>query len=149
MISYNREFNIRTIVDKLSSQTFKGTVELIIWNNNPRYSLQFVNQDFSHRFANLVVIESSFNYYCFVRSAVASLARGKFLLFCDDDVFPKENFLKSFYDNFLRLEKEHSAYELVITLKGNVFHTQHPAFDINFWVNFDNIHHIDQSDDEQ
>lgn len=34
LISYKREYNIPQIVEQLSKQTYKGIIELIIWNNS-------------------------------------------------------------------------------------------------------------------
>ena len=103
MISYKRVRNLEEILSSLTKQTSKVTIELIIWNNNPTISLKWLKEKFENKFANLVIIESSFNYYCIIRSAISSLARGEYLMFLDDDVMPYEDFIEVYMNEIDRL----------------------------------------------
>ena len=46
------------------------------------------------------VFHSSRNQYCVVRFAAASLATGRLILFCDDDVMPGPDYVASFVERY-------------------------------------------------
>jgi hypothetical protein len=52
------------------------------------------NACFSTKSKSLELIQSSENYFCIVRSAVACLMKSDVLVICDDDVMPEADFLQ-------------------------------------------------------
>jgi hypothetical protein len=95
--SYKRTYNIRRLLDDLTSQNFAGPYEIILWNNNRDESatLDRIVTEFKGR-VDIRLIHSSINYYCIVRLAIAQLMRSPLLLICDDDVVPTRRYVAHF-----------------------------------------------------
>ncbi|CAG2113775.1 unnamed protein product, partial [Medioppia subpectinata] len=145
--------------------TFKGNVEIIVWNNNSsrshtvseicdKYMIQ------SNEQKSLQLINSSKNYFCAVRLAMPQLMQSQRLLICDDDCIPGPEFIdffvskhntypEDFIDFFV---SKHNTYpEDVLCLRGHQFlehklNEQNPS---NFWIDYENLRFISDERPEQ
>jgi hypothetical protein len=117
--TYTRHQNLPLILDKFCQQDYSGTFELIVWNNNYQNSKELDALYQLHRDKiNIKVIHSTMNIFCMPRIALRPLFRGSTVVFCDDDVIPKRNYLT-------HLVKKHREFgtNTVICLTGNSFLT--------------------------
>ena len=147
--SYKRTHNLSSILTKLLyEQTYKGRVEIIVWNNN-RARQRTVEDIISKLQPNatdcprmrLELISSSENHFCSVRFAMPQLMHSDKLLICDDDIIPGSDFI-SF---FLRNHAQH-PHDVLCT-RGNYF-LPHKAPDQNphqIWTNYDCVRFCDDS----
>ena len=95
--SYKRVYNLKHLLDCFNNQDFTGTFEVILWNNNheTQQEVASIAAPFMKKL-NIRLIQSTENYYCIIRLAVANLMRSDLLLVCDDDVVPKPNYISGF-----------------------------------------------------
>jgi hypothetical protein len=120
LISYKRVPTLRSILQAFTKQSFGGSFEVILWNNNsdPKI-IETVDKIASSFSSSLVlrVIHSSENYYCIVRLAVSQLMRSNVMILCDDDVIPSSSYLSTFW----KKRKEYGP-DAIIGFRGHVFH---------------------------
>lgn len=143
MCSYNRVYNIESILERFVEQDFDGTFQIILWNNNydRRDELDAIVAAFADRLS-LTVIHSTFNFYCIIRLAVGSLMRSDELLICDDDVLPSPNYIS----HFLHKRNEYGS-DAVICLRGHVFlpHSVDEENPGRIWTDYEHIRFYDES----
>ena len=97
--SYKRVYNMDALLKAFAEQTFAGSFEVIVWNNN--YDARQEIDDLYEKYKaqiNLKVIHSTENFYCVIRLAIASLIRSEFILVCDDDVKPLPGYISLFME---------------------------------------------------
>lgn len=90
-------------LQKLAAQTYAGKWEIILWNNNPSIADEVQAAARAIENVPLTCITTSTNYLGRARFAAAELARGRLLMFCDDDILPGERFIERFvwsYDTY-------------------------------------------------
>lgn len=109
VISFSRVAELDSLIGKLCDQSFDGSWQTVIWNNNHCVARQVneIVQKHSAR-GSIELIQSTYNYHCIVRMALSVLARGRLLLFCDDDVVPERDYLKAFVERYHALIKDRS-----------------------------------------
>ncbi|CAG2107225.1 unnamed protein product [Medioppia subpectinata] len=149
--SFKRTHHLPQILDSLwNGQTFKGNVEIIVWNNNSSRSHtvseicdKYIVQ--SNEQKSLQLINSSKNYFCAVRLAMPQLMQSQRLLICDDDCIPGPEFIDFFVS-------KHNTYpEDVLCLRGHLFlehklNEQNPS---NFWLDYENLRFVSDERPEQ
>ncbi|XP_055329290.1 uncharacterized protein LOC129581980 [Paramacrobiotus metropolitanus] len=119
--SYKRTHHLLKILTAIwERQDFSGTMQIIVWNNNEWRSRlvhqicePFIARSNSQR--SLELVNSTANYYCSVRFAIASLMKSDNLLICDDDILPENNFIRFF------MEARAVHPEDVLCLRGHKF----------------------------
>jgi glycosyltransferase involved in cell wall biosynthesis len=103
LLTYNRPECLEAQLDKLSIQTYSGSWELIIWNNNPAIdsTIETAIRHFSVEHS-VTRITATTNYMGQARFAAAELARGNLFMSCDDDIVPGPEFLARFVQAYHR-----------------------------------------------
>jgi hypothetical protein len=119
--SYKRIYNLEPLLEKFTQQDFSGTFEVYIWNNNvdTHQELKQIYDKYKNKL-NLKLINSTENYYCIIRCAMASIIKSELMLFCDDDVVPSSGYLSFFHNKYLEYGKDS-----VICLRGHKFYPHH------------------------
>lgn len=145
--SYKRLDNIAVILEALCQQTYDGTFEVIIWNNNK--DTQDALEHICARFRDVLditLIQSSFNYYCVVRLAAASLVRSPDILICDDDVIPSTHYVA----RFMSKRREYGP-EAVLCIRGHVFlpHDMDEENPGRIWTDYEHIRFFDEGVDDR
>lgn len=101
--SYKRLHNMDRLFQCLAKQELETdqTFEVILWNNNYGVSkeLRAIADPFVQGL-NMKIIDSSENFYCIIRLAVAHLMRSDIMLICDDDVIPQPSFIQRFLQKY-------------------------------------------------
>jgi GT2 family glycosyltransferase len=117
LCSYKRVQNVGPILESLCNQTYSGSFEIIIWNNNidAAADLEAAVAPFRSRL-ELTMLHSSRNFYCIVRLAVTHLIRGNALMICDDDVQPAPGYLATFVEGL-----RDAGDKAVVCARGNTF----------------------------
>ena len=108
--TFNREKNIFQIINSLYKQNnIIKNFEIIICDSNSKNKIKLIN--LQNLFANLsiVYLNCKINHQAFKRNYGASKARGKYIIFIDDDCFPDVNFLYN-HLKILRLNKKKIIY---------------------------------------
>lgn len=141
--SYKRVYNIQKILEAFKGQEFEGNFEIILWNNNSetQSELSQIVSKFKSKM-DIRLIQSSENYYCIVRLAVAHLMRSEFLLICDDDVIPRPNYISTFTSKY-----QEYGPKAVLCCRGHVFaphevNVENPKV---FWENYEHLRFYDES----
>lgn len=119
VISYNRVNGLLRLIERLQRQQYSGSWQIILWNNNKEFAPSIdtiVNT--VYKSIPIEVIHSSSNYHCVVRMAAATLARGRLIMFCDDDIIPESTYLETFTTRFAELER---LGEVAICGRGHHF----------------------------
>ncbi|MBM4299948.1 MAG: glycosyltransferase [Deltaproteobacteria bacterium] len=109
VLTYQRRAALAALLRSLLQQKLGSLpLELIVCNNAPGIRLK--PSRFSslgrlfRQFANLKIFNSSYNWRCRVRYAVATLAAHDTVMFIDDDItLLDRNFIRYMYDNFRTL----------------------------------------------
>jgi len=115
--SYSRIHHLGGLIDRFHKQDFSGTFELIIWNNNVENvteidRLYAVYKDLM----DIKIIHSVKNYFCIPRIALVGLLRGNGVVWCDDDVIIKPNYLRHLYDKYRQF-----GTNTVVCISGHTF----------------------------
>ena len=115
--SYRRTHNLRRLLQSLCHQTYRGAIEVIVWNNNAD-AVDAVNEAVAplRSQLDLTVIHSDRNFYCTVRLAVPHLMSSERLMICDDDVLPGADYLQTFVSAL-----EAAGARSVICARGHTF----------------------------
>lgn len=114
---YKRVNKLPELLTRFTQQDYSGTFEMILWNNNRETQDEVEEICKPHMQAlNIRLIQSSENYYCIIRLAVAKLMRSNLLLICDDDVVPE----KSYISTFIAKYKQHGP-RVALCCRGHVF----------------------------
>ncbi|XP_062510621.1 uncharacterized protein LOC134186635 isoform X2 [Corticium candelabrum] len=115
--TYTRTQNLPDILNRLCQQDFKGSFEVVIWNNNER-THEFVERVYGEYAGqlDLKLQLSSENYYCMPRLSAASLMQSDILITCDDDVLPERTYVSQFVEK----HKEYGG-ETVLCCSGHSF----------------------------
>ena len=115
--SYKRVYNLKRQLECFKNQDFSGIFEVIIWNNNhdTQEEVASITAPFMKEL-NIRLIQSSENYYCIVRLAVAKLMRSDLLLVCDDDVIPNPSYISKFMSKY----KEYGP-RVALCCRGHLF----------------------------
>ena len=147
MCSYNRVYNLESILERFVEQDFNGTFQVILWNNN--YEKREEVDDICSKFADslsLTVIHSSYNFYCIIRLAAGSLMRSDELLICDDDVFPSANYISHFLN-----KRDEYGTDAVICIRGHVFlpHSVDEEDPGRIWSDYEHIRFYDETVDDR
>lgn len=124
--SYSRLHHLSNLIDSFLKQDFTGTFELIIWNNNADYIKEVDSLYVIYK--NLIeikIIHSTKNYFCIPRLSLNSLLRGACVVWCDDDILVKPNYLSKLYKKHLQF-----GPNVLVCICGHSFLT--PDIDENF-----------------
>jgi glycosyltransferase involved in cell wall biosynthesis len=147
MCSYKRVHQIGEILKRLCDQDYAGKFEILLWNNNSSTvdELNTLFSAFQDKLA-LRLIQSSENFYCSIRLALANLIRSPLMLVLDDDVLPN----KSYISEFMRKHEEYGS-EAVLCCRGHVFlphrlSEEHPEL---FWEEYEHLQFFDESIDDR
>ena len=129
--TYKRVYNLKRQLECFKNQNFTGTFEIIIWNNNheTQQEVASITAPFMKEI-NIRLIQSTKNYYCIIRLAVANLMRSDLLIVCDDDVIPKPNYISKFVSKY----KEYGP-KAILCCRGQVFalHEMNEEKPEEFW----------------
>lgn len=134
---YKRVYNLKYQLDCFKQQDYSGSFEVILWNNNAETQREVADitapyMDELH----IRLIQSSANYYCIIRLAVARLMQSDFLLICDDDVVPKPCYISTFVAKY----KEYGP-RVALCCRGHVFtqlHSLNEEEPQKFWESHEN-----------
>lgn len=118
---YKRVYNLKHQLECFKQQDYSGQFELILWNNNPdthqevaSIAAPYIND------LHISLIQSTTNYYCIIRLAVARLMHSDTLLICDDDVIPKPSYISTFLSKY----KEYGP-RVALCCRAHVFTKPH------------------------
>lgn len=141
--SYKRLYNMDALLQALTEQDFGGIFEVIIWNNN--YEARREIDDLYEKYKGLLelkVINSTENFYCVIRMAMASLIRSEFILICDDDVKPRPAYVTTFMEK----AKEYGP-DSVLCCRGHVFkpHVLNEEEPQRFWTDYEHLTFFDET----
>ncbi|ODN01496.1 GDP-perosamine synthase [Orchesella cincta] len=149
--SYKRTHHLPKLLESLwENQDFKGTYQIIIWNNNDCRNC--IVRDCTKKYIesssikrSLELISSSENYYCSIRFAMPALMKSDCLLICDDDILPGRNFISFFHSAHSKHPKD------VLCVRGHVFspHELQVHDPTNVWMDYDNLRFHDDDQPEQ
>ena len=134
--SYNRVYNLEHLFDCFMKQDYQGSFEMILWNNNSETQAEVAKIAAPYmKKLNIRLIQSSQNYYCIIRLAVANLMQSDLLLICDDDVVPGPNYISTFLSKY-----EQYGPEAAICCRGHVFgqHSLNDEDPHEFWKSYKN-----------
>lgn len=84
ILNWEQRCNIPRIVTKL--QLISPNIDIWIWNNNPMTYIKNTGI-----LKKCVIFNSSQNFFCPVRHAIAMLVYSKYILFIDDDILPTKD----------------------------------------------------------
>lgn len=137
MCCYKRVYNLKRQLDCFKQQDYPGTFEFILWNNNTETQKEVADivvpyLDELH----IHLIQSTTNYYCIIRLAVARLMQSDLLLICDDDVIPKPCYISTFMAKY----KEYGP-RAALCCRGHVFTQEHSLNEEQpelFWKSHEN-----------
>jgi glycosyltransferase involved in cell wall biosynthesis len=140
--SYKRVYNMDALLQAFTTQTFAGSFEVLVWNNN--YEAREEIERLSERYRTLLdlkVIHSTENFFCVIRLAIASLIRSDFILICDDDVKPLPGYIALF------MEKAKEYPDSVLCCRGHVFkpHVLNEEEPQRFWTDYEYLAFFDES----
>lgn len=109
--TFNREENLRKIIKLFNNQVnfVKDKFEVIICDSNSNNKLKIKNFIKNYLNLNISYYVCKINHQAVKRNFGAKKARGKFLIFIDDDCFPESNFLFTYYKE-LKLNKIKVVY---------------------------------------
>jgi len=149
--SYRRTNNLHSILESLlCKQTFAGTLQIIVWNNNEtrekvvrQICEPYLKRNSSTRFLEL--ISSTSNHYCIIRACMLHLMRSDVLLICDDDVIPKQSFIQFFVDAHQLHDKD------ILAVRGHKFlpHQLNHADPWSEWTKYTHVRFVDDDQLEQ
>ena len=149
--SYKRTKSLQSILESLlCRQSFAGTVQVIVWNNNEarekvvRKICEPYLKGSSSR-SSLELISSTSNHYCIIRACMLHLMCSDLLLICDDDIIPKESFIQFFVDAHHRHKND------VLAVRGHKFlpHQLNHADPRAEWLDYDHVRHVRFVGDDQ
>ena len=134
--SYKRVYNMKHLLDCFERQDYQGRFETIIWNNNSDTQAEVteIASPYMEKL-NIRLIQSSQNYYCIIRLAVANLMQSDLLLICDDDIVPKPNYISTFIAKY-----EQYGPRVALSCRGHVFgqHSLNDEDPHQFWKSYCN-----------
>lgn len=143
--TYSRVHNLANLLQCFVDQDYEGSFEIVVWNNNivNNQALEDLLTQYKDRL-ELKVLNSTKNYYCIPRIALTSLLRGKNIVFCDDDIVPKPNYLSYLHAKYLEF-----GPNALVTSSGDSFLTtdmdeDHPH--LVWWYGGVTLHSIDQEE---
>ena len=140
--SYNRVYNMDALLQAFTTQTFAGSFEVLVWNNNyeAREEIELLYERYKTQL-DLKVIHSTENFFCVIRLAIASLIRSDFILICDDDVKPLPGYIALF------MEKAKEYPDSVLCCRGHVFkpHALNEEEPQRFWTDYEYLAFFDES----
>lgn len=120
VVSFARVHALPELLRSLGTQRFEGSLNCIVWNN-ARARVDEVDEIAGRAVGLQVdVFHSSRNQFCTVRFAAASLATGRLILFCDDDVIPGSDYVARFVERH-RLLSAQSAQPVALCGCGHQF----------------------------
>ena len=134
--SYKRVYNLNRLLECFRHQDFMGSFETIIWNNNSETQKEVAEIAAPYMDdLNIRLIQSSQNYYCIIRLAVANLMQSDLLLICDDDVVPKANYISTFISKY-----EKYGRRVALCCRGHIFgqHSLNEEDPHEFWKSYCN-----------
>ena len=137
MCCYKRVYNLKQQLERFTQQDYPGSFELILWNNNAETQREVAEivepyVDSLH----IRLIQSTTNYYCIIRLAVARLMHSDYLLICDDDVIPESCYISTFMAKY----KEYGP-RAALCCRGHVFVRSHSLSEEEphkFWEGHEN-----------
>ena len=134
---YKRVHNLKRQLQCFKEQDFKGSFELFLWNNNKETQSEVAEIASPYMSElNIRCIQSSENYYCIIRLAMAHLMCSNLMLICDDDVIPASCYISTFMSKFIEY-----GPRAVLSCRGHVF-AQHKLDEEEphrFWVDYDHL----------
>ena len=136
--SYKRVYNLRNLLECFEKQDYAGRFEIILWNNNDETQEEVAKISAPYKKnLNIRLIQSSQNYYCIVRVAIAKLMQSDVLLICDDDVVPKPNYLSTFMKKYQEYAAKYDS-RVALCCRGHVFaqHSLNAEEPHKFWEEY-------------
>lgn len=135
--SYKRLYNIDDLLLAFCNQAFNGRFEIILWNNNFENATQLDELYRKYRDRLTIrLIQSTENYYCAMRLAMAHLMQSEYLLICDDDVIPGPNYISTFWNKYHQY-----GQEVVLCARGHLFEA-HELDEVNPEKVWEKLRHI-------
>lgn len=137
MCCYKRVYNLKQQLECFRQQDYSGSFELILWNNNSKTQTEVA--DIAAPYLNelhIRLIQSTMNYYCIIRLAVARLMQSDILLICDDDVIPESCYISTFMAKY-----EEYGPRVALCCRGHVFtkpHSLNEEEPQKFWKSHEN-----------
>ena len=134
--SYKRVYNLRNLFECFKRQDYQGSFEMILWNNNSETQEEVAKIVAPYmKDLNIRLIQSSQNYYCIIRLAVANLMQSDLLLICDDDVIPNPNYISTFVSKY-----DQYGPRVALCCRGHVFgqHSLNEEDPHKFWKSYYN-----------
>lgn len=134
---YERVYNLKYQLECFKQQDYCGRFELILWNNNAKTHKEVASIAAPYLDElNIRLIQSTANYYCIIRLAIARLMQSNLLLICDDDVIPKPRYISTFVAKY----KEYGP-RVALCCRGHVFIKKHSLSEEEphkFWESYEN-----------
>ena len=140
---YKRVYNLKCQLESFKKQDYKGSFELILWNNNKDTQSEVATIVSPYmKELNIRCIQSSENYYCIVRLATIHLMRSNMMLICDDDVIPSSCYISSFMSKFAEY-----GPRAVLSCRGHVFaeHTLNEEEPHRTWAEKENLTYFSET----
>ncbi len=137
MCCYKRVYNLKQQLECFKQQDYPGSFELILWNNNAETQKEVADIVAPYLSElNIRLIQSTTNYYCIIRLAVARLMQSDLLLICDDDVIPESCYISTFMAKY-----EEYGPRVALCCRGHVFTQPHSLSEEQpqkFWESHEN-----------
>jgi glycosyltransferase involved in cell wall biosynthesis len=147
LCSYRRVTNIRALLEAFGRQSFSGSFEVVLWNNNESTQAEIariVREAPPH--VDVRLIQSTHNYFCAARLAVCAIARAPLLLFCDDDVTIHDGYIQYFLDTYRERRARHGA-NVAVCARGHRFlpHSLDEEDPARIWEEYNHVAFFDES----
>ena len=97
--TYNRAAKLKEIILLLENQTFdRSNYEIIVTDSYSNDNTKVIVQELTYKYNNIIYKEDCKNVLANKRNEGIKLAKSDIIVFLDDDVYPKENFIEAHYN---------------------------------------------------
>ena len=97
--TYNRADKLKEIILLLENQTFdRSNYEIIVTDSYSNDNTKVVVQELTYKYNNIIYKDDCKNVLANKRNEGIKLAKSDIIVFLDDDVYPKENFIEAHYN---------------------------------------------------
>ena len=103
LCTYNRLYNIKKVLESLNNQTVSNNIILHILNNNI-YKKNEINKEISEKYNFKIILRhykndnNIFERFIYARKLISYLSNIKYLIFIDDDMIYKKNWVEDLYN---------------------------------------------------
>ncbi len=105
IVNYNGYRFLKRLLQTLSGQTFKQSEIIFVDNSSRDKSVEFIKKKFP-KVKIYVIKNRGYGHAC---NFGAKKARGKYVLFLNEDMYLPKDFLQKMFDNYRQLEKKHKT----------------------------------------